>query len=195
MIRFFYANKPLSPPTKSIRHHRLPTTETYFRYWLRRWFCWACYPSYIDQSIRLDGIDKTATKSPLLSSDYQLFTKIDFRSLEATDLPQYDLVLLLETLQSVNKREGKKLLTQLLQQNNSLLISVDRSQWDKGDFAELSNALFLFDSERTLVFLTKDPEKIKRLRKNRITSKLLRGIGSSKTATRIIKRVTKTKSK
>ncbi|USN52193.1 MAG: hypothetical protein H6759_04130 [Candidatus Nomurabacteria bacterium] len=150
---------------------------------------------YIDQSIRLDGIDKTATKSPLLSSDYQLFTKIDFRSLEAKDLPHYDLVLLLETLQSVNKREGKKLLTQLLQQNNSLLISVDRSQWDKGDFAELSNALFLFDSERTLVFLTKDPEKIKQLRKNRITSKLLRGIGSSKTATRIIKRVTKTKSK
>lgn len=145
---------------------------------------------FIDKAIIIDGVDTTLPETPWLRSTYRHLEVADVRKEHINQGPVYDLVLVLETLHGIAKRDGKKLLKDLIRKHNGVLVSANRDQWDKGDFAELGNALFLFDAERTLVFLSKDSETIKTLRRNRITTKIIRGAKSSKTMTRLLKRVT-----
>lgn len=145
---------------------------------------------FIDPSIIIDGVDTVLPETPWLRSTYRHLEASDVRKEPVAQGPVYDLVLVLETLHSISKRDGKKLLKDLIRKHGGILVSADRDQWDKGDFAELGNVLFLFDAERTLVFLSKNSDTIKALRKNRITTKILRGAKSSKTMTRLLKRVT-----
>ncbi len=150
---------------------------------------------YVNNDIILDGVESSQKPSRWMQDVYRNILRTDIRKQPVGQDETYDLVLILETLGDINKREGKKLLKSLIAHHGGVLISASREQWDKGDIAELGNVLFLFDAERTLVYLTKDPAKIKSLRRQRITTTILRGAKTSKTVSRIIKRVTSTKKK
>lgn len=145
---------------------------------------------YIDDAVIIDGVDASPKPSSWMRTVYRKILQSDIRKEPITQDESYDLVLVLETLTDLSKREGKKLLQILIAKHGGVLISASREQWDKGDIAELGNVLFLFDAERTLVYLTKDPNKIKELRHQRIATTILRNAKTSKTVTRLIKRVT-----
>ncbi|MFO0764613.1 MAG: class I SAM-dependent methyltransferase [Patescibacteria group bacterium] len=150
---------------------------------------------YVGNEIIIDGVDSSLRDSAWIRSTYRHLEGSDIRQENITQGPSYDLVLLLETLHGINKREGKKLLKDLIAKHHGVLVSASRDQWDKGDFAELGNVLFLLDAERNLVFISKDVNAIKTLRKNRITTTLIRGAKTSKTMTRLLRKVTSVKRK
>lgn len=150
---------------------------------------------YISPEVIIDGIDSALRDSAWLRSTYRHLEGTDIRQENLAQGQPYDLVLMLETLHSINKREGKKLLKELIAKHRGVLVSASRDQWDKGDFAELGNVLFLFDAERTLVFISKDANAIKTLRKDRITTTLIRSAKTSKTMTRLLRKVANVKRK
>lgn len=126
---------------------------------------------------------------------HKVVTPLTFKQALTQNQESKDCVLLIGTLESIGKRDGKLLLKQLLKQHHALLISFSKGTWDAGDIAALGNAFILHDADQILIYVTHSEKAILHLRKARIKHKLLRTIERSQTVKKLLRQVTrKTKS-
>lgn len=84
-----------------------------------------------DWLVRIDGFDAFQTESPLLGWVYD-----DYRALEvkppAETVRGYDLVLLGDVIEHLEKRTGERLLRELLGQNGCIVVTTPRFWFEQG---------------------------------------------------------------
>ncbi len=103
------------------------------------------------------------------------------------EINNYDLILMIDVLEHFEKEEGKKLIEELLEKTNYLLIStpkiveeqkdtfgnkyeIHKSSWTKNDFKKISNTLFEKDTYSHIVVLSK--KNLKKEKKTYIIKKI-----------------------
>lgn len=75
--------------------------------------------------VRIDGIDAFPYKSPLLAWVYDAITVADI-AIVAADLPPYDLVILGDVIEHLDKQTGIQLIDNLLAKSRNVLLSTPR---------------------------------------------------------------------
>lgn len=90
--------------------------------------------------------------------------------LEMDDIPQYDLVLLIDIIEHIEKQQGKQLIKRLLEKNKAVLIATPKkpaiqkemfnnpheshiSKWTEEDFSTLGETFFLNNQDNIIVCL------------------------------------------
>ncbi len=97
-------------------------------------------------------------------------------------LEEYDLILLIDVIEHFEKKEGIKLLKQLLDKGKYILISTPKlveeqkdsfgnkyethkSEWSKKDFKKIAYTFFIKDTQSHILLLSKD-KKLKKVEKD-----------------------------
>ena len=103
-----------------------------------------------------------------------VYTKniLDFVGNQETN---YELVLMADVLEHFDKEEGTKLLSQLLEDNDAVLVSVPKNvlaqghayhnefeehkaEWSRSELAEMGNTFFVADAASHIAFISKKHE-------------------------------------
>lgn len=155
---------------------------------------WDNDKGYGSFKIRIDGVEPFARYiTPCHEYIYNNIYNMDILEFVKEQKMGYDLVLLIDVLEHIDKDEGKKLLQILLRKNRNILIStpkvfnkqgevfgnkyeVHRSFWKKKELLSFKSGIVIPFKWSHIVFLGRDYKKLKRYRLKRHLIKFFPGL-------------------